>query len=154
MEKLHLNELVSGVVSANEILAKDSGVDIQVSDFDETYVYADEFFTEQVLTNYLTNAIHYAKDDKVVSIKTVQNDGLVRVSVFNTGDPIPDEAIEHIWEKFYKVDPARTREYGGSGIGLSVVKAVMDSFGQKCGVINYENGVEFWFELEIFDENT
>ena len=83
----------------------------------------------------------------------MQNDGLVRVSVFNTGDPIPDEAIEHIWEKFYKVDPARTREYGGSGIGLSVVKAVMDSFGQKCGVINYENGVEFWFELEIFDEN-
>ena len=50
--------------------------------------------------------------------------------------------------KFYKVDKARTRAYGGNGIGLSIVKAIMDSMNQKCGVINHENGVEFWFELD------
>lgn len=72
----------------------------------------------------------------------------VRISVFNTGDPIPEEDIDKIWSKFYKVDKARTREYGGSGIGLSIVKAIMDSFHQQCGVINHEDGVEFWFELE------
>ncbi len=59
-----------------------------------------------------------------------------------------EEDLEKIWVKFYKVDKARTREYGGSGIGLSIVKAIMDSFHQKCGVINHENGVEFWMELE------
>lgn len=64
------------------------------------------------------------------------------------GDPIPEEDIDKIWSKFYKVDKARTREYGGSGIGLSIVKAIMDSFHQQCGVINHEDGVEFWFELE------
>ena len=53
-----------------------------------------------------------------------------------------------IWESFYKVDKARTRAYGGNGIGLSIVKAIMDSMNQKCGVINHENGVEFWFELD------
>ncbi len=74
-------------------------------------------------------------------------EGVVRTSVFNTGKPIPEADITHIWEKFYKVDKARTREYGGSGIGLSIVKAIMDSHGQACGVINHEDGVEFWMEL-------
>ena len=64
------------------------------------------------------------------------------------GLPIPEDSIDHIWEKFYKVDKARTREYGGSGVGLSIVKAIMDSIHQKYGVQNYDSGVEFWFELE------
>ena len=64
---------------------------------------------------------------------------------------IPKEDLEKVWIKFYKVDKARTREYGGSGIGLSIVKAIMDSMHQKCGVKNYENGVEFWFELSCAD---
>ena len=116
--------------------------------FEDIPVWADEFFAEQVLTNYITNGIHYAKYDKQVRIRVIDREKDVRISVFNTGDPIPEESIDRIWEKFYKVDKARTREYGGSGIGLSVVKAVMDSFGKECGVTNYENGVEFWFELD------
>ena len=71
----------------------------------------------------------------------------VRISVFNTGDRIPEEEFEHIWSKFYKVDKAHTREYGGSGIGLSIVKAIMESVNGSYGVVNYENGVEFWIEL-------
>ena len=51
--------------------------------------------------------------------------------------------------KFYKVDKARTREYGGSGIGLSIVKAIMDSLNRQCGVCNRDGGVEFWMELDI-----
>ena len=61
---------------------------------------------------------------------------------------IPEESLEKVWIKFYKVDKARTREYGGNGIGLSIVKAIMDSFCQKCGVCNHEDGVEFWFDLD------
>ena len=76
-------------------------------------------------------------------------EGQIKVSVFNTGTPIPAESIGHIWEKFYKVDKARTREYGGSGIGLSIVKAIMESMNQQYGVTNYENGVEFWFTLDV-----
>ena len=70
------------------------------------------------------------------------------MSVFNTGEPIPADCVEHIWEKFYKVDKARTREYGGSGVGLSIVQAIMESMNQAYGVENYDNGVEFWFELQ------
>ena len=68
--------------------------------------------------------------------------------VYNTGDHIPEESLERLWDKFYKVDKARTREYGGSGIGLSIVKAIQTSIGRDYGVENTEGGVTFWFELE------
>ena len=60
----------------------------------------------------------------------------------------PEEDLDKLWVKFYKVDKARTREYGGSGIGLSIVKAIMDSHHKACGVANVEGGVEFWFTLD------
>ena len=68
--------------------------------------------------------------------------------VFNTGTPIPEEELEHIWEKFYKVDKAHSRTYGGSGIGLSIVKAVMEAHDMPYGVLNHTDGVEFWIKLE------
>ena len=98
--------------------------------------------------NYFTNAINYAQGEKIIDIRIHEEAKRVKVSVFNTGSPIPEESLEHLWEKFYKVDKARTREYGGSGIGLSIVKAIMESMNQDCGVVNYDNGVEFWFTLD------
>ena len=71
-----------------------------------------------------------------------------RVGVYNTGQQIPEEDIGRIWEKFYKVDKARTREYGGNGIGLSIVKAILDNFNTAYGVENKDDGVLFWFETD------
>lgn len=82
-----------------------------------------------------------------------ESKGKVRISVFNTGAKIPEEELDKIWGKFYKVDKARTREYGGNGIGLSIVKAIMEAHNQEYGVRNYDNGVEFWFELDEKAEN-
>ncbi|MBQ4045185.1 MAG: hypothetical protein II627_01945, partial [Lachnospiraceae bacterium] len=70
----------------------------------------------------------------------------LRISVFNTGEPIPADDLEKVWVKFYKVDKARTREYGGSGIGLSIVKAIMERHQCPYGVYNTKEGVCFWFE--------
>ena len=102
----------------------------------------------RVLTNYLTNAINHCDGEKKVEIRVTADDKTARVVVFNTGSQIPPEEFTNIWVKFYKVDKARTREYGGSGIGLSIVKAIMEQHNQKYGVLNRENGVEFWFELD------
>lgn len=112
------------------------------------FVWADEFKIEEVITNYLSNAINHLEGENRIKISYKCKQDVVRVSVFNTGKPIPEEDIDNIWIKFYKVDKARTRAYGGSGIGLSIVKAIMDSMHQQCGVINHEDGVEFWIELD------
>ena len=119
--------------------------------FDEKmpiYVWGDEFKAEEVFTNYLSNAITHCSGEKKINVIIQKKDDRIRVSVFNTGELIPEESIEHLFEKFYKIDKARTREYGGSGIGLSIVKAIQDSIGQGYGVINRDDGVEFWFEME------
>ena len=100
------------------------------------------------MSNYVSNALNHLDYDRVIDIRMELKDTAVKVSVFNTGDPIPEEDLEKVWIKFYKVDKARTREYGGSGIGLSIVKAIMDAHKGKYGVENRENGVCFWFELE------
>lgn len=148
MERFDLTELIAGVLDSLAILTEQSGITVAEYPAEPAYVWADEFMVEEVATNYLSNAIHYAKYAKEISVRYTMREDVIRVSVFNTGDPIPEEDVPKIWDKFYKVDKARTREYGGSGIGLSIVKAVMESFHRECGVNNYENGVEFWFELD------
>lgn len=148
MERFDIMELVNGVVSASNRLLIQNQISIECEESEPIFVWADEFKVEEVITNFLSNAIHYASGEKKIRIFYTKRDSILRVSVFNTGNQIPEEELSKIWEKFYKVDKARTREYGGSGIGLSIVKAIMDSFHQKCGVINHVDGVEFWMELE------
>lgn len=147
MVRFDITELIQGVTNNSRILMEQKGITLDILDTKETYVWGDEYKTEEVITNYLSNAINHCDGEQKIRIFYTRRDDLLRVSVFNTGKPIPEADLDQIWIKFYKVDKARTREYGGSGIGLSIVKAIMDSFGQKCGVINHRDGVEFWFEL-------
>ncbi len=150
MERFDIAELVRSVVNANEIRANQKNLKIITENADNTlYAWGDEIKVEEVITNYISNAINHCKGDNLIKV-TIENkdDANIRVKVFNTGDAIPDEDIDRIWEKFYKVDKARTREYGGNGIGLSIVKAIMTSMGKEAGVRNVDNGVEFWFDLD------
>ena len=96
------------------------------------------------------------EDGTIVKNKTYNNflngdidKNKVRVKVFNTGDNIKEEDLNRIWNRFYKVDESRNREDGGTGIGLSFVKAIMNNYGNNYGVINKEDGVEFYFELDL-----
>ncbi len=148
MERFDITELIRGVANASRILMENEHITLDMAGLDTEYVWGDPFEIEEVVTNYLSNAIHHCDGEKRIRIFYTKKEDLLRVSVYNTGAPIPDEDLDQVWEKFYKVDKARTREYGGSGIGLSIVKAAMDSHGQQCGVENHDDGVEFWFELE------
>lgn len=148
MTRFNITEMIQGMVLTNQLLAEQEGICIEFEEKAPVYVWGDEFKVEEVLTNYFSNAFHYVTGEKKIKISFEQKEDLLRVKVFNTGKPIPEEELDKIWLKFYKVDKARTREYGGSGIGLSIVKAIMDSMNRECGVKNWKNGVEFWFELE------
>ena len=147
MERFDMTELVRGVANSTKILMEQKGIRLELDNLEEAWVWGDEFKVEEVITNYMSNAINHADGGKGIRVFYTRFEDKLRVSVFNTGQPIPEDDIDKIWVKFYKVDKARTREYGGSGIGLSIVKAIMDSFHQQCGVINHEDGVEFWMEL-------
>lgn len=147
-ERFDMAGLVRGVLASCEILIQQADAKVNFVSDETVYVWADEFKTEQVVRNYLTNAVHHVENEKRIEVRITGKEGKVRVSVFNSGKPIPEEDLPKLWDKFYKVDKAHTREYGGNGIGLSIVKAIMESFHQKYGVKNFENGVEFWFELD------
>ena len=148
MERFDIVSLIRGVLGSMHIMIEQKEATVIFEETESVYVWADEFKTEEVVTNYTSNALNHLDGERKIEIKVLREGDCVKVTVFNTGTPIPEEDLPNLWNKFYKVDKARTREYGGSGIGLSIVKAIIEGMNQKYGVCNYDNGVEFWFTLD------
>ena len=153
-QEFNIVELEKEVVRKSKVMLDEQKVEIEFDTEDEIQVFADDFYIEQVVTNYLTNAIKHVKEvngKKIINIKNEidVNKNKVRINVFNTGENIKEEDINRIWNRFYKIDDSRNREDGGTGIGLSFVRAIMNNYQNKYGVINKENGVEFYFELDL-----
>ncbi len=153
-EKFDIVELIKEVVRRSQVMADEKKIKVEIQSKEPIYVYADEFYIEQVVTNYFTNAVKHAEEingEKSIIIQTKANieKNKVRISVYNTGNNIDEENLNRIWKRFYKVDASRNREDGGTGIGLSIVKAIMNNYGNDYGVINRENGVEFYFDLDL-----
>ena len=149
MERMDFDliDMIGGVLHSFNIFIRQNDITVDFEADRQVLIRADEFMMEEVVRNYVSNAIHHIDGEKRMDILVEENDRAVKVSVFNTGNPIPEDELDNVWQKFYKVDKAHTREYGGNGIGLSIVKAVMDSHGGTCGVYNTDEGVCFWFEL-------
>lgn len=154
MERFDLTQVITSVLNSVEILLKQKEIRVIFEEKSPSYIWADEYMVEEVITNYISNAINHVSGRRVIEIKLVSRGDTVRLAVFNTGEKIPEEDLEKVWVKFYKVDKARTREYGGSGIGLSIVKAIMSAHHKECGVINHEQGVEFWAEFDTGKNDT
>lgn len=148
MERFDVVELLRNLTSSTDILFQKKGVTLVFEQKEPIFVWADEFMIEEVLSNYISNAANHVYNDGIVRINFEQRERDVRIYIYNDGDKIPEEDIGKIWIKFFKVDKARTREYGGNGIGLSIVAAAMQAHGKKYGVANRENGVEFFIDLD------
>ena len=156
MERFDIVDMIRNYLDSASILARQEDVKLQFDRRSPLYVWGDSFMIQEVFQNYYSNALHHAEPrsqsgsepEKVIDIRCDVTGGKARITVFNTGRPIPEDSLPHIWEKFYKVDKARTRAYGGSGVGLSIVKAIMQLHHQAYGAENYDNGVAFWFELD------
>lgn len=149
MERMDFDliDMIGGVLHSFNIMIRQKEITVDFESDRQVMIRADEFMMEEVVRNYISNAIHHIDGDRRLDILVEEAERSVKVSVFNTGHPIPGDELDNVWQKFYKVDKAHTREYGGNGIGLSIVKAVMDSHGGTCGVYNTDEGVCFWFEL-------
>ncbi|MCR5702115.1 MAG: HAMP domain-containing histidine kinase [Lachnospiraceae bacterium] len=153
LERFDIVELMSNINQSSDILLQQKNINLDFLYENAVCVWGDEFMIEEVYSNYLTNAIHYAPENGHVKVGIEEKEDVIRINVFNEGDNIPEDEISKIWIKFYKVDKARTREYGGSGIGLSIVAATMKLHGRDYGVYNVDNGVVFYFELEKSKQN-
>ncbi len=146
-------ELINEVIRKCKVMIDEKNIQIKFEQNAPIQVVADDFYIEQVVTNYFTNAIKHTKEVdgiKQIEVKITKDNekGKVRISVINTGNNIPEDHIDKIWGRFYKEDTSRNRNDGGTGIGLALVKAIMNNYKNKYGVINLENGVEFYFELD------
>lgn len=151
--KFNLIELEKEVIRKSKVMIEEKHINIQFKEDDPIYVYGDTFYIEQIVTNYLTNAIKHVKEVngiKEIKLENIIKDNKVRISIFNTGDNISEENQSRIWNRFYKIDESRNRNDGGSGIGLSIVKAIMNNYKNEYGTKNRGNGVEFYFELNLY----
>ena len=156
-KEFNIVELEKEVIRKANVMVEGKQAEILFDSNQEIQVFADDFYIEQVLTNYLTNAIKNVEEmygEKYIKISNEikSEENKVGIKVFNTGKNISEENLNRIWNRFYKADESRHREDGGTGIGLAFVKAIMNNYDNKYGVHNLENGVEFYFELDMRQE--
>ncbi len=148
IEKFDITNLISEVAAKNSILFQQKNVKAVFNDNESVEVHADRSKIEQVLMNYVSNAINHVYENGTIKINYEDKGNKVEVKVFNTGRHIPEKELEKIWSSFYKVDRARTRNNGSTGLGLSIVKAIIELHHNRFGAKNVDKGVEFWFELD------
>jgi len=146
--EFNLTSLIEYVLNKYKSNFAEKNIEIQFELGESYIVCGDMVRVEQILTNYINNAINHVDNNRIIKISQIVNKDKIKISVFNSGKHIPEGSIEKIWTSFYKVDKARTRAYGGYGLGLSIVKALADLHNNAYGVENIEGGVTFWFEVD------
>lgn len=149
-----LLELIQEIIRNSKVMLEEQNIQVKLKAKGPVLVFADSFYIEQVVRNYFTNAIKNIKKmngkKKIeISLQEKKERNTVKVSVFNTGERIAEENLSRIWTRFYKVDKSRNRNSGGTGIGLALVKAIMNQYGTDFGVENKKDGVEFYFEVKV-----
>ncbi|WP_248926096.1 sensor histidine kinase [Paenibacillus hamazuiensis] len=148
-----LNELVCSAARKYAVEAEKKAARLDVSvrlpDGGHAFVRADRLRIEQVLTNLLGNAVKHTPDGgRIEVVLRPEADGKWLVSVENEGEPIPEDDLPHIWDTFYKVEKSRTSEIGGTGIGLAIVRNILNLHESRFGAENLPGGVRFFFTLD------
>ncbi len=149
---IDLDEFLQVMVNQTALLADSKNLTVEVRQ-SGLHIFSDYGMVEQVIGNYLSNAIRYTPEHgKICLSAAAQPDG-AQITVFNEGEGVTEQELPRLWEKFYRTDKARSRESGGSGVGLSIVKATADLLGGAYGARNVPGGMEFWFLIPEHQPN-
>lgn len=145
----NISDLIDHIVNKYKGILEEKGINIIIEKEEKTIVNADIVRIEQIIVNFVNNAINHIDNEKIIRISMKEHSEKIRIYIFNSGKHIPNESLDKIWTSFYKVDKARTRDYGGYGLGLSIVRAIQQLHNNNFGVDNIDKGVTFWFDIDI-----
>ncbi|MGM0714920.1 ATP-binding protein [Brevibacillus parabrevis] len=112
--------------------------------------FADQEKIEQVLFNILVNAIRYANPGSEITVRIEGEQHAQRVTIENEGEPIPEEQLGFVWDRFYRIERSRNRKTGGTGLGLAIVRHILELHEAAYGVRNTKTGVAFYFSLPSY----
>jgi len=150
VEEFHINTLINNIIEKNQRLAdkKDNLLSFISTPYD--MVYADYRKISRVIQNFVSNAIQYSEEGQVILIQTEVIERNIRFEIHNVCAPMSQDDLEKIWEKFYRMDMARTKSGAGSGLGLAIAKEILEQHRCDYGVANTSNGIVFYFEMDKY----
>lgn len=152
MTTFSIGELIQQVYTKLLFSMEEKHLQVNIDVDSSIFVKANRSRIEQVVVNLLSNAIRYTPDGEKIQVSVIAMEDTVKVEIENTGNPIPEDSLEKIWDRFYRLDASRSRHTGGTGLGLSIVKNILDLHHAEYGVYNTTNSVVFYFNLQKVKE--
>lgn len=143
----YIDKLINVTTKKYYTIFNSKKIDVKLNLDNNVLVHGDTMRIEQVLTNFITNAIRHTQENGSIEIAMRQNNNMVYVIVKNSGENIPVTDLDKIWDKFFKIDKSRNRNLGGTGLGLAITKNILLLHNSDFGVENYVGGVSFYFSL-------
>jgi two-component system sensor histidine kinase SenX3 len=152
--ELNVQDLVNEAIDQSQVGADSRKIKISTGDIANGVVLGDRDQLIMAIQNLVENAVNYSPEGTQVTVSSIVKNGIITISITDQGIGIPENEKERIFERFYRVDPARSRESGGTGLGLSIVKHVATKHGGEVSVWSVENvGSTFSLKLPIFSKS-
>ena len=149
-KEFDITESIKAIIERHSKLLEPYGYNIYFKYNENIIVDADEFKIYQVVYNLIANAVNYSYDNKTITVSQIKHRDNVRIEVEDHGPGIPKDKLDSVWDRYYKIDKNHNRAIIGSGLGLSIVKNILEMHGAKYGVDSTEGvGSTFWFELPM-----
>ena len=148
-----ITESIKKIIGIHAKFLEHNGYDVWFEYKEHVFIRADEYKINQVIYNLLGNAVNYTGDDKEVKIIQKVKNGKVKIEVKDTGEGIPEDELDNVWNRYYKIDKNHRRAVIGTGLGLSIVKNVLELHDAEYGVISeVGKGSTFWFEMDVVEK--
>lgn len=152
LEEFEIDKLIERIYRKNELLIKNKGIISDLNTKPCGYVMADPMYIEVAINNYISNAISYTKEGQKISITVEPVKDEVVISVYNEGSCINEPHMDKLWNSFYREDKSRKRtSQNNIGLGLYIVRSIMNAHHGRYGVLNRENGVVFWLSIKSIE---
>lgn len=149
LEHVSLSSIITNVINRYEPLAGEKHLDIQLNSEADVFVQADKTHMQTVVSNVISNAVRYSPFGQSVKIGIDTDGKSGTLAVENESVYIEEDEITKLWEPFYRTDKSRNRDTGGSGLGLYIVKTILDLHGFSYGLENSKDGIRFTMEFPI-----